>query len=262
MRLDSIWMQLGFGISVIIAGLWITVSSLVRMVQPPVRRLPPVAAAPPEPFAAPASLQPETAPPLHDSLGTPLLDAPAVLPPPTVGRGAASPAEVVPIVAEPRPENPPAPSPELPPLDDLFQPPRQPEIIPRRVPVEGVDGTYLLVYPDGSTKLLYPDGHTELVSGPARTERSLDDVEKRITAKRQRVQNAVKVDPRRLVMLGERVISLTPGDVITFQDEKRLVVISATGTSRTYLADGRTMQRIRVDPAAKQQAEGSSALEP
>lgn len=135
--------------------------------------------------------------------------------------------------------------------DQLDQPTSAPAGGPRRLPVAGAPGFYVVVNPDGTSYLERPDGVRQVLvdSLLARTP-DPREVERRIRAKMEAADRPkAKRELGQVIVLDKGVVDVPKGAVVTFVGSDRAVVLDDDGVSSTvYHADGRVEKRDRKKP--------------
>lgn len=149
------------------------------------------------------------------------------------------------FVATPKPQGEgKPPSKESPPVvkDASQPPPAAPE--PRRVPVAGQDGYFVVFMPDGTSYLEAPDGKkTQLVDAAFASRPDPDRLAARLAAKLAPKDGDKRREPGQLIVLDEGVVDVPKGAQITLIEKDRLVVMNGDGSSTVYYADGKTELR-------------------
>jgi hypothetical protein len=127
-------------------------------------------------------------------------------------------------------------------------------VVPRRLPLAGAEGYFVVLMPDGTSYLESPNGQkTSLVDkrfASIPSELALNAQIAKQLQQRQKQQAIIKPPETRLgqlVVLDEGVVDVPEGAIITFVGPDRLVATSNNGTSTVYYANGRVEVRNRAD---------------
>jgi len=113
---------------------------------------------------------------------------------------------------------------------------------PRRLPVAGSDGFYVVVMPDGSSYLESPTGQKKKLAdgGPDEDDVSAR-VERKVTAPPKKRRG-----PGQLVVTDSGVVEVPQDAIITLVGRDKVVTHAPDGTSVTYYVDGRVEPFARV----------------
>jgi hypothetical protein len=111
---------------------------------------------------------------------------------------------------------------------------------PRRLPVAGREGSFLVVEADGSSYLEEPGGRRTMLAEAA-TDAAAGDVVRKVVERAK----APRREPGQLVVLDRGVVDVPKDAVITFVGRDRVVALDTDGSASVYHADGRVEHESR-----------------
>lgn len=120
---------------------------------------------------------------------------------------------------------------------------------PRRLPIAGAEGYFVVIHPDGTSFLETPDNQMQPLVDAATARMPIDrDLEARLRLRLNEIIRPKRSGLGQLIVLEHGVVDVPQDAVITYQGKDRLVVLNGDGTSTVYHADGKVETRERQLP--------------